>query len=79
MVEVGSNWYIRGDIGYGEVNSPTIVPSAGLIPPVLYDIPGTGVGYDNSPVGKLPPTLPCFAATTRSPTKAFSTPVSASG
>lgn len=59
-VEIGSNWYIRGDVGYGEVNSPTIVPSAGLIPPVLYDLPGTGVGYDNSPVGNASTNAPVF-------------------
>jgi opacity protein-like surface antigen len=59
-VEIGSNWYIRGDIGYGEVDSPTIVPSAGLIPPLLYDIPGTGVGYDNSPVGNASTNAPVF-------------------
>jgi opacity protein-like surface antigen len=60
MVEVGSNWYIRGDLGYGEMNSPTIVPSLGLIPPILYDIPGTGYGYDNSPVGNASSNAPVF-------------------
>jgi len=59
-VEIGSNWYIRGDLGYGEVNSPTIVPSAGLIPPVLYDIPGTGAGFDDSPVGNSSTNAPVF-------------------
>jgi opacity protein-like surface antigen len=59
-VEIGSNWYIRGDLGYGEGNAPTIVPSAGLIPPVLYDIPGTGVGYNDSPVGSASTKAPVF-------------------
>jgi opacity protein-like surface antigen len=59
-VEIGSNWYIRGDLGYGEVNSPTIVPSAGLIPPVLYDIPGTWAGFDDSPVGNSSTNAPVF-------------------
>src|SRR5579863_1459094 len=48
--EVGSNWYLRGDIGYGTEDSPTVVPSAGLIPKVLID-PGTGASYVNTPNG----------------------------
>ena len=60
QVEIGSNWYIRGDLGYGEVNSPTIVPSAGLIPPVLYDIPGTWTGFDYFPVGNSSTNAPVF-------------------
>jgi opacity protein-like surface antigen len=49
-VEVGSNWYIRGDVGIGWENSPTVVPSAGLIPTILTD-PGTGASYVNAPIG----------------------------
>jgi opacity protein-like surface antigen len=30
--ELGSNWYIRGDVGYGEVDQATVVPQAGLFP-----------------------------------------------
>jgi hypothetical protein len=32
--EFGSNWYIRGDVGYGQNNESTVVPSAGLFPTV---------------------------------------------
>ena len=38
--ELGANWYIRGDVGYGTFNEPTVVPSAGLFPTV-----------GNSPIG----------------------------
>jgi opacity protein-like surface antigen len=48
--EVGSNWYLRGDIGVGWNDSPTVVPSAGLIPPIQFD-PGTGAAYTNAPIG----------------------------
>ena len=30
--ELGSNWYIRGDVGYGQIE-PTVVPQAGLLQP----------------------------------------------
>jgi opacity protein-like surface antigen len=30
--ELGSNWYIRGDVGYGQTNQATVVPAAGLFP-----------------------------------------------
>jgi hypothetical protein len=33
--ELGSNWYIRGDIGYGVINQDAVVPAAGLIPPQI--------------------------------------------
>jgi opacity protein-like surface antigen len=32
--ELGANWYIRGDIGYGANKQATVVPSAGLFPTV---------------------------------------------
>ncbi len=51
MAEVGSNWYLRGDIGYGSEDQPTVVPAAGLIPQVLYDTPGTGAAFVNAPIG----------------------------
>jgi opacity protein-like surface antigen len=50
ITEVGSNWYLRGDVGYGSENEPTVVPSAGLIPAILTD-PGTGAEYVNTPNG----------------------------
>ncbi len=50
-VEVGSNWYIRGDLGVGIDNSPTVVPEAGLIPKLYSDIPGTGAIFDSAPPG----------------------------
>ena len=34
QTELGSNWYIRGDIGYGQIDEATVVPSAGLFPTV---------------------------------------------
>ena len=49
-VEVGSNWYLRGDVGYGLEFEPTVVPSAGLIPAVLTDAL-TGASYVNAPPG----------------------------
>lgn len=48
--EVGTNWYLRGDVGYGVEDEPTVVPSAGLIPQILTD-PGTGATYVNAPNG----------------------------
>ena len=30
--ELGANWYIRGDLGYGQNNQATVVPQAGLFP-----------------------------------------------
>jgi opacity protein-like surface antigen len=51
MTEVGSNWYLRGDIGYGSEDQPTVVPAAGLIPQVRYDIGGTGAAFVNAPIG----------------------------
>jgi opacity protein-like surface antigen len=50
LTEVGSNWYLRGDVGYGSEYEPTVVPSAGLIPAILTD-PGTGATYVNAPNG----------------------------
>ena len=50
LTEVGSNWYLRGDVGYGSENEPTVVPSAGLIPAILID-PGTDKSYVNAPAG----------------------------
>ena len=29
QTELGSNWYIRGDVGYGMVTEPTVVPKPG--------------------------------------------------
>ena len=57
MVEIGSNWYIRGDVGLTDENSPTIVPSAGLIPQ-LYTDPLTGAIFDNQPVGNASTNTP---------------------
>jgi hypothetical protein len=31
---LGSNWYIRGDIGYGQTTQATVVPQAGLFPTI---------------------------------------------
>jgi opacity protein-like surface antigen len=50
MTEVGSNWYLRGDVGYASENEPTVVPTAGLIPAILTD-PATGAPYVNAPPG----------------------------
>jgi len=32
--ELGTNWYIRGDIGYGRTSEATVVPNAGLFPSI---------------------------------------------
>jgi len=50
MTEVGSNWYLRGDVGYGFEDEPTVVPAAGLVPAVLTDAL-TGASYVNAPPG----------------------------
>jgi hypothetical protein len=34
QTELGSNWYIRGDVGYGQIDQATVVPQAGLFPTV---------------------------------------------
>jgi opacity protein-like surface antigen len=44
--ELGSNWYIRGDIGYGQINQATVVPDAGLFP----TIGNQPIGDASSPV-----------------------------
>ena len=48
--ELGSNWYIRGEVGYGELNQATIVPQAGLFPPTHYSV-NTGVPFNGAPIG----------------------------
>jgi opacity protein-like surface antigen len=50
ITEVGTNWYLRGDIGYEFNNEPTVVPTAGLIPAILTDSL-TGANYVNAPPG----------------------------
>ena len=50
LAEVGTNWYLRGDVGYGFEDEPTVVPSAGLIPAILTDS-ATGAKYVNAPPG----------------------------
>jgi opacity protein-like surface antigen len=57
MVEIGTNWYIRGDVGLSDENSPTIVPSRGLIPKPYTD-PTTGVLIDDQPVGNASTNTP---------------------
>ncbi len=32
--ELGTNWYIRGDVGYGQTSQATVIPNAGLFPTV---------------------------------------------
>lgn len=49
-VDVGEGWYLRGDVGYGLANTPTIVPQQGLIPQLLTDAT-TGDLYVNQPIG----------------------------
>ena len=44
--ELGTNWYIRGDIGYGQNKEATVVPSAGLFPTVG----NAPIGDANNPV-----------------------------
>jgi opacity protein-like surface antigen len=64
-VEVGSNWYLRGDVGYGSENSPTIVPQAGLIPTAipttatdLYNGNVVNVNAYNQPTGNTSSPVP---------------------
>jgi len=45
--ELGSNWYIRGDVGYGVNNQATVVPNAGLFPTV-----------GNAPIGDASNSVP---------------------
>ncbi len=46
QTELGSNWYIRGDVGYGQMDEATVVPSAGLFP----TIGNAPIGDANTPV-----------------------------
>lgn len=46
QTELGSNWYIRGDVGYGQIDQATVVPSAGLFP----TIGNAPIGDANTPV-----------------------------
>jgi opacity protein-like surface antigen len=32
QTELGSNWYIRGDVGYGAITESTVVPTPGMFP-----------------------------------------------
>lgn len=48
-VDVGGGWYLRGDVGYGVSNTPTIVPQDGLIPTIIN--PGTIFQYVDQPAG----------------------------
>jgi opacity protein-like surface antigen len=47
QAELGSNWYIRGDLGYGKTNEATVNPEAGLFP-TIGNMP---IGDASSPVG----------------------------
>ncbi len=57
QTELGSNWYIRGDVGYGVIDQAAVVPSAGLFPvqqsfaldPTI-KFNGAPIGDANSPV-----------------------------
>lgn len=53
--ELGSNWYIRGDVGYGVYNEPTVLPSAGLFPTV-----------GNAPIGDASNPVPVTRGNNRS-------------
>jgi opacity protein-like surface antigen len=44
--ELGSNWYIRGDVGYGQMDQATVKPEAGLFPTI-----------GNAPIGDAGTTL----------------------
>ncbi len=46
QTELGSNWYIRGDVGYGQIDQATVVPSDGLFPTVG----NAPIGDANTPV-----------------------------
>ena len=46
QTELGSNWYIRGDVGYGQTTQATVIPSAGLFPTVG----NAPIGDANTPV-----------------------------
>ncbi len=57
--ELGANWYIRGDVGYGQITQATVVPSAGLFPSI-----------GNQPIGDASNPVPATRgdnATTMSP------------
>ncbi len=47
--ELGSNWYIRGDVGYGQIEQATVVPNAGLFPTIT----NAPIGDANSPVNAV--------------------------
>ena len=49
QTELGSNWYIRGDVGYGDINQATVVPSAGLFPTIT----NAPIGDANSAVNAV--------------------------
>jgi opacity protein-like surface antigen len=57
QAEVGSNWYLRGDVGYGSENEPTVVPSAGLIPTIQTDAL-TGYNFVDAPSGDASHNVP---------------------
>jgi opacity protein-like surface antigen len=50
LTEVGTNWYLRGDVGYAFEDEATVVPTAGLIPAVQTDSV-TGASYVDAPPG----------------------------
>ncbi len=54
QTELGTNWYIRGDVGYGMETEPTIVPKAGLFPtPTQGGFYDPGNNYQWTPSGDI--------------------------
>jgi opacity protein-like surface antigen len=49
QTELGSNWYIRGDVGYSDINQATVVPNAGLFPTIT----NAPIGDASSPVNAI--------------------------
>lgn len=60
QAELGTNWYIRGDVGYGVINQATIQPNGSLFPTVRQGgyfnpantfVPVAGAMFNSAPTG----------------------------
>ena len=66
QTELGSNWYIRGDIGLNFESSPTIVTKDNLLPPISDVDIATGVPFNGAPIGDASTNVPITRGNNRS-------------
>jgi opacity protein-like surface antigen len=66
QTELGSNWYIRGDVGLNFESSPTIVPENNLLPPISDVDITTGAHFNGAPIGDASTNVPIMRGNNKS-------------